>query len=135
MLWFLVFDIKSNVGLLIVIRFIRAIISSKVDPHWLAWNSAIVLEKWSIIHSQIEFVYTIFGHFWIISLERKNRPIFCRKQMINFLCEHWTTWKLLRICQISLKKIFHNVSFFINKRFAVNKMFQQNASKFAIFYV
>ena len=28
-----------------------------------------------------------------------------------------------------------NVSLFKNKRFALNKMFQRNASKFAIFYV
>ena len=30
---------------------------------------------------------------------------------------------------------YFNMTLFINKRFALNKMFQRNASKFAIFYV
>ena len=37
--------------------------------------------------------------------------------------------------KVSGKKYFVEGALFINKRFALNEMFQQNASKFAIFYV
>ena len=40
--------------------------------------------------------------------------------------DNYTRWKLRKVIKVAL---------FRNKRFALNEMFQQNTSKFAIFYV
>ena len=61
-----------------------------------------------------------------------------------FLLTFWTIFPLLSpfmhsrhlaLLQCVYKKPFRSRSLFINKRFALNEMFQRNASKFAIFYM
>ena len=57
-------------------------------------------------------------------------------QSPHFLCRRlWGVHSALNFLKKGAILFFCHCALFINKRIALNKMFQQNASKFAIFYV
>ena len=62
---------------------------------------------------------------------------FCVRLLVDAGCDLdiGNEWKLTPVAVAMLKGHIGTYALFRNKRFVLNKMFQQNASKFAIFYL
>ena len=108
-------------------------------PNWKIWYSKAIPFLMMKITDIIFFEYFQVWKIWTLSWCKGLQNMYAKKiwilQMI-ILMDH------LLLLWISPKnfKVFYDVTcnvctLFRNKRFALNEIFQRNASKFAIFYV